>query len=182
MGRSRLVKHWTLLYVCIYFKYLTVKNKKNNRFMLNHLHPKGWIHLSLWHSMYTHHGSPYCIVPSKDGAQSVVVPRVPVSYKMTHLHKGCHKFFRVSRDVTVFFRSYLVPLARCWIDTPVSVGAEHRSLPQSARPQGWKERGKRAICLEQHSPSCTKNAETERRCTDLCKIHYWTLHDGRDRL
>lgn len=45
-----------------------------------------------------------------------------------------------------------------------------------------KERGKRAICLEQHSLSCTKNAETERRGTDLCEIHSGAPHDGHDGL
>lgn len=79
------------------------------------------------------------------------------------------------------FPFYFVPLARCWIDTAVSVGAEHRSLSQSAHPRG-DERGKRAICLEQHSLSCTKNAETDRRCTDLCQIHSRARHDVYDGL
>lgn len=150
--------------------------------MLNHPHLKGWLQLSLRWSTYPTLAHLTALFHQRTAASLWGSQGVPVRTKMTHLHKGGHKFYGVSRDVTLFSPRYFVPLARCWIDTPVSVGAEHRSLPQSARPRGGKERGKRAICLEQHSPSSTKNAETERRCTDLCKIHSWTPHDRRDRL
>lgn len=138
-------------------KLLTINNKQND--IKLHIHASSSAlevldALSQWCGTVHILTLLHCSTKGQD--QSVVVPRVPASDKMIHLHKGSHKFFRVSRDVTLFVPFYHVPLARCWIDTPVSVGAEHRSLPQSACPQGGKEKEKRAICLEQHSPSCTK--------------------------
>lgn len=67
------------------------------------------------------------------------------------------------------FPFYFVPLARCWIDTAVSVGAEHRSLSQSACPQGDGE-GEESDMLRAAEPL------SYWKCWDRQEMH-WSVSD-----
>lgn len=106
-------------------------------------------------------------------------PVGPISNKMTHLHKLFHKFFSLLKC------HFLFPLLPCpfaqVLNRHTIVCWSGASIPPPVSTSSLMEaRGKRAICLEQHSHFYTKIAETEKRCADLCKIHSRTLMDAID--
>lgn len=129
-------------------------------------------HVSQW-------GSLYCILPSKDRTstrwsrgsykQQDDSPSQIISQVLQSLLK-CH---------------FLLPLLPCpfaqVLNRHTIVCWSGASIPPPVSTSSLMEaRGKRAICLEQHSHFYTKIAETEKRCADLCKIHSRTLMNAID--